>query len=363
MKSQVRSCAISFGAVQVPYSYAPSSDHRAGAGVGQRAEHRGVAPQRVELRHLRYFVAVADTGTFTKAAERMYMTQATLSQQIHRLEEMVGAPLLQRCRDGVRLTHAGTVLLEESRALLSRVEQGVRLSRQAAGIGRLRVALCPGMPEALAAAIVSRLGDIAAVADVDVAWLKTFLDAEFTLIGQHRADAGLGWLAPADQALPASLDVTRLGDFEPEAWIPSPHPAARHHVISLSELARLNVVHGPRRASPGIYDAWLASLRSADPQFEFAGPPFRQSLLATLAFAAAASRPTAVLTGPGHLTAERTGWEDRAVNGYRMVRVRLNQAAYRECRARVERRCATPSSGTPQVSALLAARRSVRRST
>jgi hypothetical protein len=103
-------------------------------------------------------------------------------------------------------------------------------------------------------------------------------------------------------------------------------------------------VHGPRRASPGIYDAWLASLRSADPRFEFAGPPFRQSLLATLAFAAAASRPTAVLTGPGHLTAERTGWEDRAVNGYRMVRVRLNQAAYRECRARVERRCATPAS-------------------
>ncbi len=139
------------------------------------------------------------------------------------------------------------------------------------------------MPEALAAAIVSRLGDIAAVADVDVAWLKTFLDTEFTLIGQHRADAGLGRLAPADQALPASLDVTRLGDFEPETWIPSSHPAARHHVISLSELARLNVVHGPRRASPGIYDAWLASLRSADPRFEFADPPFRQSLLATLA--------------------------------------------------------------------------------
>jgi DNA-binding transcriptional LysR family regulator len=145
---------------------------------------------------LRYFVAVADTGTFTKAAERMYMTQATLSQQIHRLEEMMGAPLLQRCQDGVRLTDAGTVLLEESRALLSRVEQGVRRSRQSAGIGRLRVALCPGMPEALAAAIVSRLGDIAAVADVDVAWLKTFLDTEFTLIGQHRADAGLGWLGP-----------------------------------------------------------------------------------------------------------------------------------------------------------------------
>ena len=60
----------------------------------------------VELRHLRYFVAVADAGTFTHAAERMYIAQPTLSQQIRRLEEMVGAPLLRRRREGVRLTEA-----------------------------------------------------------------------------------------------------------------------------------------------------------------------------------------------------------------------------------------------------------------
>ena len=288
----------------------------------------GVAPHGVELRHLRYFVAVADAGTFTQAAERMLIAQPTLSQQIRRLEEMVGAPLLQRGREGVRLTDAGTVLLEESRTLLSRVEQGVSLTRQAAGIGRprLRVAICLGMPEALTAATVSRFRYIAADADVDVAWLETFLDTEFTLIGQHRADAGLGWLAPADQTLPAPLDVMSLGDFEPEAWIPSSHPAARQHVISLGELARLNVVHGPRRASPGTYDAWLASLRSADPRFKFADPLFRQSLPLTFAFAAAASRPTAVLTGPRHLTGERTAWEDQDANEYEMVRVRLDQA-------------------------------------
>ena len=98
----------------------------------------GVAPQGVELRHLRYFVAVADAGTFTHAAARMFIAQPTLSQQIRRLEEMVGTPLLQRRREGVRLTEAGTVLLEESRAVLSLIEQGVRRTRQAAGLGRPR---------------------------------------------------------------------------------------------------------------------------------------------------------------------------------------------------------------------------------
>ena len=91
----------------------------------------GVAPHGVELRHLRYFVAVADAGTFTHAAERMFIAQPTLSQQIRRLEEMMGTQLLQRRREGVRLTEAGSVLLEESRAVLSLVDHGVGRARQA----------------------------------------------------------------------------------------------------------------------------------------------------------------------------------------------------------------------------------------
>src|SRR3974390_3773889 len=99
----------------------------------------GTTPQGVELRHLRYFVAVADAGTFTHAAERIFIAQPTLSQQIRRLEEMVGTPLLQRRREGVRLTPAGSVLLEESRAVLSLLEHGVTRSRQAAGLGPPRI--------------------------------------------------------------------------------------------------------------------------------------------------------------------------------------------------------------------------------
>jgi len=87
-----------------------------GAGSGAP----GDAHQGVELWHLRYLVAVADAGTFTHAAERLFVAQPTLSQQIRRLEEMIGTPLLDRRRDGVPLTDAGRVLLEESRTALSR---------------------------------------------------------------------------------------------------------------------------------------------------------------------------------------------------------------------------------------------------
>src|ERR1700679_2024896 len=70
-----------------------------GAEPGCRPPVAADAHQGVELRHLRYLVAVADAGTFTQAAERMLVTQPTLSQQIRRLEEMVGTPLLDRRRD------------------------------------------------------------------------------------------------------------------------------------------------------------------------------------------------------------------------------------------------------------------------
>jgi DNA-binding transcriptional LysR family regulator len=264
----------------------------------------GVAPLGVELRHLRYFVAVAEAGTFTHAAERMFIAQPTLSQQIRRLEEMMGTPLLQRRQEGVRLTTAGTVLLEESRAVLSQIDHGMSRTRQAAGLGRprLRVAIPPALPEALAVATASRLRGTAAAAGVDITWLETSLDSGFSLIREHRADAGLGWLAPADGALPAPLDLMELGQFEPGAWIPVAHPAAQRHAVSLGELAGLEVVHGPRRASASTYDAWLAILRATDMRFEFTDPPFRQSLPMTLAFAPTASQPTAVLTGPRHLT-------------------------------------------------------------
>jgi len=267
------------------------------------------APQAIELRHLRYFTAVADAGSFTHAAERMFIAQPTLSQQIRRLEEIVGTPLLQRRREGLRLTPAGTVLLDASRTVLSLVDHEVNRTRQAAGLGRprLRVVVPPGLPDALAVEAASALWSAAAAADVEIAWLEAPLDAEFSLIRQRRADAGLGWLTASPEALPAPLDVMSLGDFEPGVWVPSRHPAAHRGTISLDELAGMDVIHGPRRLEPGIYDAWTRVLRTVDPRFEFTDPPLRHSLPMALAFAATADRSTAVLTGPGVIAGSRPG--------------------------------------------------------
>src|SRR5579863_9632114 len=137
---------------------------RAQAGPVRWPEADARAPLGLELRHLRYFVALADVGSFTHAAERMFIAQPTLSQQIRRLEEIVGAPLLQCRRDGVHLTKAGAVLLDASRAVLSLVDQEVNRTRQAAGLGRqrLRVVVPPGLPDALAVEAASTLKSAAA---------------------------------------------------------------------------------------------------------------------------------------------------------------------------------------------------------
>jgi DNA-binding transcriptional LysR family regulator len=263
----------------VSHDLPPGKDRRTGMQRGQ-AESAGLpeaagAPQAIELRHLRYFAAVADAGSFTHAAERMFIAQPTLSQQIRRLEEIVGTPLLLRHRrEGLRLTPAGAVLLDASRIVLSLIDQGVNRTRQAAGLGRprLRVIVPAGLPDALAVEAASALRSAAVAADVDLVWMETPLDAAFSLIQQRRADAGLGWLTDRPETLPAPLDVMSLGDFEPDVWIPSAHPAARRGTISLDELTRMDVIHGPRRLEPGIYDAWTRVLQTVNPRFEFTDP-------------------------------------------------------------------------------------------
>jgi DNA-binding transcriptional LysR family regulator len=281
----------------------------------------------LEIRHLRYLVALAEAGTFTLAAERLFITQPTLSQQIRRLEDVVGAPLLYRRPYGVELTEAGHVLLEGSRTVLSLLERGLARSRQAAGLGRprLRFVLPQDLPERLAVATTSRLRSVAAAAGADIDWVTAPMDAEFTLIRQRQADAGLGWLTSSREALADPIDGMTLGEFEPEVWIPAAVTAG--HLIGLDELARMDVLHGPRRTSPGVYDAWRAVLRASQPCFEFADSPFQHSLPMTLAFAATASRPTAVLTSPLHVTSDQAayGARQRAQGGYDMVRVGLPQ--------------------------------------
>jgi hypothetical protein len=99
----------------------------------------------MELKHLRYFVAVAEELNFSRAAGRVYLSQPALSQQIRKLEEELGITLFYRTRQRVELTEAGEVLLAGARQALVQVEMSVRAAREVGGAGDSRLKV--GFPE------------------------------------------------------------------------------------------------------------------------------------------------------------------------------------------------------------------------
>src|SRR5258708_21905711 len=108
----------------------------------------------VELRHLRYFAAVAAHGSFNQAAHNLHLTQPALSRQVKDLEDELGVPLLVRGTNLVTLTDAGELFYEEAREVLARADQAVQRVRGEARNEVLRVGYAPSvtagiMPRAL----------------------------------------------------------------------------------------------------------------------------------------------------------------------------------------------------------------------
>src|SRR5580658_5158215 len=86
--------------------------------------------EQIELRHLRYFLAVADTLHFSRAAERLGIAQPPLSQQIRRLEQLLGHALFDRTTRGVNLTLAGQLLAERARGMMERIQDDLEQVRR-----------------------------------------------------------------------------------------------------------------------------------------------------------------------------------------------------------------------------------------
>ncbi len=96
----------------------------------------------MELRHIRYFIAVAETGSVTVAAERrLHTSQPSLSRQIRDLEDEIGAPLLNRSARGVELTDAGRAFMDHARLALMQVDAAIEAARKAAQPAKERFAL------------------------------------------------------------------------------------------------------------------------------------------------------------------------------------------------------------------------------
>jgi DNA-binding transcriptional LysR family regulator len=215
----------------------------------------------MELRHLRYFVAVAEELNFTRAAKQLGINQPPLSLQIQHLEKEMGSPLFRRLTRGVELTDAGTLMLEEARVILKQVERAkTGVKRRARGeTGRIIVGsagatyfhpLVPTIireygrryPEIIIAPLASNTALLVArlrTGQIDIAFIRPPISDQDGLAVDSLVEEDMVVVLPTGHALSASASVP------------------------LAALVRETFVLYPRELNPAAYDAIITACRRA----------------------------------------------------------------------------------------------------
>ena len=211
----------------------------------------------VELRHLRYFLTVAEAQNFTRAAQKLRIAQPALSRQIHDLEEELGVTLLERNSRGVRLTAAGESFLSETRAVLQRVEEATAVARAFAQgeRGELHVGYAPSptvelLPRALHAFHGESPGVRVVLHD---------LTSEELLRGLHEGKLDVALMVRPRAREQRGLTFHALASYPFCVALPPRHPLARAKRIELTALIGKPLVAYSRREYPE-YQEWLDEL-------------------------------------------------------------------------------------------------------
>lgn len=226
----------------------------------------------IELRHLRYFLAVAQERNVTRAAARLGISQPPLSQQIKELEREVGAPLFHRTPQGVVLTEAGRVFQEEARSLVDGAERARAAALRAARgeTGQLRVGFTGSAAFNPVVATMIR--------NYRRAWPRvrlTLEEANTTRLveGLNQRALDAAFIRPG----PSALQGCHLRRFDDEAMtvvLPASHRLARRGRLPLAALADEPFVLFPRAVGLSLYDAVLTACREAgfEPQLSQEAP-------------------------------------------------------------------------------------------
>lgn len=216
----------------------------------------------MELRHLRYFVAVAEELHFGRAAERLHIAQPPLSRQIRDLEEELGVPLFDRVARGIELTPAGRAFLPEARLTLAQAERAQRSAQRAAKgeIGRLRV----GFVEAAtySAILPNVLGFFRMhLPQIGLSLFEMSSGEQEEAFRDGRIDLGMLDNPPPDAE--RWLNVEPVYGDPLVAALPESHPLAAAARVTLADLAGDSFVLFPRSDVPRLYDEFIASCRAA----------------------------------------------------------------------------------------------------
>lgn len=189
----------------------------------------------MELRHLRYFAAVAGELNFTRAAQKLHVAQPALSRQIRQLEDELGVLLLERTRHGVQLTEPGRAFLAEALALLQQSEQAIRVARKSnkPDNAQLNLGYIWGLFHSLVPPVLERFRRRSPETAVHLFDLAPLAQASAILEG--RLDAG--FIGFAHEANSAGLAKRKIGSCTFVAALPRTHPAARKSIVPLASLA------------------------------------------------------------------------------------------------------------------------------
>jgi DNA-binding transcriptional LysR family regulator len=212
----------------------------------------------MQMRHLRYFVAAAEAGSFLKAASRLRVAQPSLSRLMRDLEREVGVTLFDRLPRGVRLTTAGEVFLHEARGSLEAAARAVATARREGATDRvLRIAHDPLFQYArLASRLLARFRQTYTASHVIVRRMSEV--AQRRALRERRIDVAIDFIAASELE---GLATYHLVDANITGVIlPAGHPVAHVDAVSLRDLADLVWLRVSPKTSPEFYRTIRAAL-------------------------------------------------------------------------------------------------------
>ena len=202
----------------------------------------------MELRHVRYFIAVAECLNFRQAAQQLHLAQPPLSRQIRQLEEDLGVTLFARDKRKVELTKAGHAFLEEARRLIVQAGHSADVARHAqkGEVGTVRVGLSSGLGDTVSKVVLEHLRRFPAV---EVECRDIF--SNFQNEALRRQEIDVGFLRPPVDQL--NLDCESLYEEEFAVILPKSHRLAKRRSLRLRDIAQEPLIGFNRRLS-GLQD-------------------------------------------------------------------------------------------------------------
>jgi DNA-binding transcriptional LysR family regulator len=206
----------------------------------------------VELRHIRYFIAVADSLNFSKAAQRLHISQPPLSRQIHQLEEELGVGLFVRNNRRVELTRAGRVFLDEARKLVVQAERATEAARHAqkGASGVLRIGMGAGLGRVICNVVVEHHK---LFPTIDIECKDFFSSLQNEALSKREIDVGF-LRPPVDHA---NLNCVALFEEKFVVIMPKTHRLAKRESVRLADIADEPLIIFDRNHSCGLYDRIL----------------------------------------------------------------------------------------------------------